>query len=148
MKKGILLVKKNKFQKIKKISLKKLKGFSFKPKNKSLKNGVQVNKLVIINPSFTETILKKKIKNRLELYLRFIISLLDEDDDTDITDLRAALNDLTRYRQIIEKKYLLYLDKKYAEMLLKKIDMLEEELKMKIVNFQPKEKEDEIRRSR
>ena len=148
MKKGILLVKKNKFQKIKKISLKKLKGFSFKPKNKSLKNGVQVNKLVIINPSFTETILKKKIKNRLELYLRFIISLLDEEDDTDITDLRAALNDLTRYRQIIEKKYLLYLDKKYAEMLLKKIDMLEEELKMKIVNFQPKEKEDEIRRSR
>ena len=148
MKKGILLVKKSKFQKINKINLKKLKGFSFKPKNKSLKNGVQVNKLVIINPSFTETILKKKIKNRLELYLRFIISLLDEDDDTDITDLRAALNDLTRYRQIIEKKYLLYLDKKYAEMLLKKIDMLEEELKMKIVNFQPKEKEEEIRRSR
>ena len=148
MKKDILLIKNNKFQKIKKISLKKLKGFSFKPKNKSLKNGVQVNKLVIINPSFTETILKKKIKNRLELYLRFIISLLDEEDDTDITDLRAALNDLTRYRQIIEKKYLLYLDKKYAEMLLKKIDMLEEELKMKIVNFQPKEKEDEIRRSR
>lgn len=148
MKKGILLVKKNKFQKIKKINLKKLKGFSFKPKNKSLKNGVQVNKLVIINPSFTETILKKKIKNRLELYLRFIISLLDEDDDTDITDLRAALNDLTRYRQIIEKKYMLYLDKKYAEMLFKKIDMLEEELKMKIVSFEPKEKEEEVRRSR
>ena len=148
MKKGILLVKNNKFQKIKKINLKKLKGFSFKPKNKSLKNGVKVNKLVIINPSFTETILKKKIKNRLELYLRFIISLLDEDDDSDITDLRAALNDLTRYRQIIEKKYLLYLDKKYGEMLLKKIDMLEEELKKKIVNFQPKEKEEEIRRSR
>lgn len=148
MKKGILLVKNNKFQKIKKINLKKLKGFSFKPKNKSLKNGVKVNKLVIINPSFTETILKKKIKNKLELYLRFIISLLDEDDDSDITDLRAALNDLTRYRQIIEKKYLLYLDKKYGEMLLRKIDMLEEELKKKIVNFQPKEKEEEIRRSR
>ena len=148
MKKGILLVKNNKFQKIKKVNVKKLKGFSFKPKNKSLKNGVKVNKLVIINPSFTETILKKKIKNRLELYLRFIISLLDEDDDSDITDLRAALNDLTRYRQIIEKKYLLYLDKKYGEMLLKKIDMLEEELKKKIVNFQPKEKEEEIRRSR
>ena len=148
MKKGILLVKNNRFQKIKKINLKKLKGFSFKPKNKSLKNGVKVNKLVIINPSFTETILKKKIKNRLELYLRFIISLLDEDDDSDITDLRAALNDLTRYRQIIEKKYLLYLDKKYGEMLLRKIDMLEEELKKKIVNFQPKEKEEEIRRSR
>ena len=148
MKKGILLVKNNKFKKIKKISIKKLKGFSFKPKNKSLKNGIKIDKLVIINPSFTETILKKKIKNRLELYLRFIISLLDEDDDTDITDLRAALNDLTRYRQIIEKKYLLYLDKKYSEMLLKKIDMLEEELKMKIVNFQPKEKEEEIRRSR
>ena len=148
MKKGILLVKNNKFQKIKKVNLKKLKGFSFKPKNKSLKNGVKVNKLVIINPSFTETILKKKIKNRLELYLRFIISLLDEDDDSDITDLRAALNDLTRYRQIIEKKYLLYLDKKYGEMLLKKIDMLEEELKKKIVKIKPKEKEEEIRRSR
>ena len=148
MTKGFLLVRKDEFKKTKKINLKKLKGFSFKPKNKSLENSINIEKLVIINPSFTETILKKKIKNRLELYLRFIISLLDDNDDTDITDLRAALNDLTRYKQIVQKKYILYLDKKYSEMLLKKIEMLEQELKNKIVTFKPKEHEEEIRRSR
>lgn|SRR5574344_367166 len=145
---GFLLVKNYNFSKIKDLDLAKLNGFSFKPRNSNNYGDIVVSKLVMFNPSFTQTILKKKIKNRLEIYLRFIISLIDDDDDTDITDLRAALNDLTRYKSIIRNKYLLYLDKRYTEMLLKKIELLEQELKAKIINYEPKEKEEEHRRSR
>ena len=145
---GFLLVKNYNFPKISEISLEKLNGFSFKPRNSIKYEGVVVSKLVMFNPSFTETILKKKIRNRLELYLRFIISIIEDDSDTDISDLRAALNDLTRYKSIIRRKYLLYLDQRYAEMLLKKIQLLEEQLRHKIVTYEPKELEQEHRRSR
>lgn len=148
---GLLLIKNSRFSKFQNLDFEKLNGFSFKPRNSIGYGGILVSKCVMFNPSYTETILKKKIKNRLELYLRFIISLLEtDDDDTDITDLRAALNDLTRYKSIVRNKYLLYLDKRYAEILLKKIELLEEELKRKIINFISKENEyvEEHRRSR
>lgn len=148
---GLLLIKNSRFSKFQNLDFEKLNGFSFKPRNNVAYGGILVSKCVMFNPSYTETILKKKIKNRLELYLRFIISILEnDDDDTDITDLRAALNDLTRYKSIVRNKYLLYLDKRYAEILLKKIELLEQELKRKIINFVPKEEEyvEEHRRSR
>lgn len=143
---GFLLVKNDSFSKIEEIDYNKLNGFSFKPRNKRKTSVMSVDKLVMINPSFTETILKKKIRNRLEIYLRFIISLIDQEDDTDISDLRAALNDLSRYKSIIRNKYLAYLDKRYAELLLKKIEILEQELKDKIIYYQPMEKEEYHRR--
>ena len=148
---GLLLMKNSYFSKFENLDFEKLNGFSFKPRNNIEYGGILVSKCVMFNPSYTETILKKKIKNRLEIYLRFIISILEsDDDDTDITDLRAALNDLTRYKSIVRNKYLLYLDKRYAEILIKKIELLEQELKRKIINYQPKEKEyeEEHRRSR
>lgn len=140
---GFLLIKNYNFSKISDIKFESISGYAFKPRNNINYNGIMVSKLIMINPSFTETILKKKIRHRLEIYLRFIISIIDEeDDDTSISDLRAALNDLTRYKSIVQNKYLAYLDKRYAEMLLKKISLLEEELKNKIVYFNPKEKEE------
>lgn len=148
---GLLLVKNSRFSKFKDLDFDKLNGFSFKPRNKVEYGGILVSKCVMFNPSYTETILKKKIKNRLEIYLRFIISILEtDDDDTDITNLRAALNDLTRYQSIVRNKYLIHLDKRYAEILLKKIELLEQELKRKIINYQPREMEyqEEHRRSR
>lgn len=146
---GFLLVKGYSFSNINDLDFEKLDGFQFKPRNKMSYDGIVVNKLIMFNPSFTETILKKKIRNRLEMYLRFIIGLIDQDDDdTDISDLRAALNDLTRYKDIVRNKYLLYLDKRYAEMLMKKIELLEQELRAKIVYYKPKEEAEEYRRSR
>lgn len=147
---GFLLVKNGKFLFTKNLDFTKLDGFKFKPRNRIEYSSIEVNKVVMFNPSFTETILKKKIRNRLELYLRFIISLIDQDDDdTDISNLRAALNDLTRYKEMVKNKYLAYLDKRYAEILMKKMELLEQELKSKIVYYKPKQNEnDEYRRSR
>ena len=87
--------------------------------------------MVIMNPSFIEKVLKRKIKHRLDLYIKFLISLL-EDETSDPTSLRHALNDLEKYRRTIINKYRNYLDKKYVELLLKKIEVLERELKDKL----------------
>lgn len=126
----------------------KLKGFEFNPKNSSDYIGVNVNKMVVIKPSFVEKVLKKKVKRKLDLYLQFIVSILD-DEDTDPTNLRIVLDDVERYRRTIINKYQLYLDEKYVNLLLKKIDLLSHEIKMKLIYArEPIQKEEEIERRR
>lgn len=111
----------------------KLKGFEFNPKSKLKKDAISVNKMVIIKPSMIEKILRKKVKNKLNLYLKLIIKHIEDDDDDDGETLREALNDVTRYKSIVEYKYKKYLDKKFYNILLKKIAILEYEIKLKMV---------------
>ena len=134
-KKNYLLVKDNIERKVARIDYAKLDGFKFNPKNQVDYDGIIVNEMVLMNPSFIENVLKRKTKKKLELYLRFIISLIDNDSNTSSDDLREALNGLVRYKGIVENKYRKYLDERYLNSLLKKIDLLEQELKMKIIYY-------------
>lgn len=111
----------------------KIKGFDFNPKNNVKYDGVKVNKMVIIKPSMIEKVLRRKIKKKLDLYLKLIIRFIQSDDSSDGETLREALNDLTRYKSIINHKYKRYLDEKYLKILLKKIALLEYELNRKLL---------------
>ncbi len=113
------------------IDYSKMGGLDISPKNRISYDGIIVNKLVIIKSSFIERILKKKIKRKLELYLKFIMDFIDSDED-DGDSLREALNDITRYKDIINYKYRKYLGDKYIDQLLNKIEFLEHELKLKL----------------
>ena len=128
----------------------KMGGFESTPKNTNEYMGMEVNKMVVINPSFIEKVLKKKIKRKLDLYLQFIVSVID-DEDTDPSNLRFVLDDLERYRRTIINKYQHYLDEKYINLLLKKIELLNNEIKTKLVYMKEPiemEEEKETRRSR
>ena len=48
---------------------------------------------------------------------------------------REYLEGLVRYKGIVENKYRRYLDERYANMLIKKIEILEQELKTKIIYY-------------
>ena len=121
----------------------KLKGFDFSPKNKIKYEGIVVNKMVIIKPSMIEKVLKRKIKNKLDLYLKLIVRFIESEDSDSGESIREALNDLTRYKSIIAHKYRKYLDEKYLKLLLKKIVILEYELNSKLVNLNNYHYEDE-----
>jgi len=114
----------------------KMKGFGFSPKNNVKYDGIVVNKMVIIKPSMIEKVLRKKIKRKLDLYLKLIIKFIESDDSSNGDTLREALNDLSRYKNIIEYKYKKYLDEKYLRILLKKIALLEYELNSKFINLE------------
>lgn len=120
------------------IDYSKMGGLDISPKNRISYDGIVVNKLVIIKSSFIERILKKKIKRKLELYLKFIMDFIDSDED-DGNSLREALNDITRYKEIINYKYRKYLGDKYIDQLLKKIEFLEHELKVKLYMINEKQ---------
>lgn len=126
----------------------KISGYRFIPKNNVKYDGVKVNSVVVINQSMIEKVLKRKIKNKLDLYLKLIIDYIGDEDDGDA--YREALNDLSRYKSIVLHKYQKYLDEKYLKLLLKKIAVLEFELTKKI-NFKQLDEdvyEEEIHRRR
>ena len=135
MKQNYLLVKDTFERAIASIDYTKLDGFKFSPKNQVEYDGIMVNEMVLMNPSFIENVLKRKTKKKLELYLKFIISLIDNESNASSDDLRQALDGLVRYKGIVENKYRRYLDERYMNVLLKKIDLLEQELKMKIIYY-------------
>lgn len=112
-------------------SRKKIEGFRVIPHNQANHPGISVNSMLVVKPSLIEKLLKKKNQRKLDYYLQYIISLMDGDDDD--SAFRIALNDLTRYREIVESKYRKYMDDKYISLLLKKIDLLEHEMKSKII---------------
>lgn len=115
-----------------KLESNKMNGFKITPKNEIMYDGVVVNSLLLMKPSFIEKILKKKNKKKLEYYLQYMI-LLTEDDNQEPGAISEILNDLSRYKDIVEYKYRKYLDDKYIDLLLKKVNLLERELKTKLI---------------
>ena len=112
-------------------------GYKFSPK-KNIKNGIKVDSLVIVKPSMVEKIIKKKIKNKLDYYLKVILMIMENNDDD---DARRCLDDLQRYRYMIKNKYINYLDDKDLELLDKKMKLLERQLKSHIIYEEEVEKE-------
>ena len=113
-------------------------GYDITPRNRFSYDGIQVNKLIIIKTTFIEKLLRKKIKKKLESYLQHVIDLLDDDDDANDGVLSEVLNDLTRYKDILEYKYRQHLNQEYVSLMIKKINILEYELKLKLMCYQPK----------
>ncbi len=115
-------------------SHKQMDGFKVTPHNQIPHPGISVNSMLIVKPSLIEKLLKKKNQRKLDYYLQYIIALIDSNEGAeDDSTFRTALNDLTRYREIVEYKYRKYLDDKYINLLLKKIALLEHEIKSKIM---------------
>ena len=63
--------------------------------------------------------------------MNFLINAADEDDD-DSEALQLVIDDIERYKNIIINKYSKFLDKRYIKSLLKKVNMVEKELKAKL----------------
>lgn len=132
------LIEKKQDKKIIKGNLKDINGFKFIPKNEIEYDGVTVSKMLLIKPSFIEKLLKKKIKRKLDGYLKFIVEIIDDEDaGNDTEHLNHVLDDLARYKSIVNSKYKNFLEEKYVSLLLQKIQLLENELKEKL-NYQNK----------
>lgn len=130
------------------IDYSKINGFHVSPKNEIVSPGIEVNSMVIIKPSFIEKVLKRKIRRKLEFYLNYIINDATDDDDDD--SFREALDNIERYKNIVEYKYRKYLDDKFVNLLLKKINLLEKQIKTKMIykTMVPEEKTEKKGKSR
>lgn len=129
-----ILMKSTKLKKTTNVDYKNMKGFKVKPHNATKYGCVNVNEMQIIKPDFIDRILKRKVSKKLENYINYLIEVLN-DDDADGAKLSQTLNDIERYRTIINNNYKIYLDEKYLKILLRKLKLVEDKLNEKMQIF-------------
>lgn len=106
------------------------KGYDFKP-NFSYED-INIKKITLYNPNMINNILVKKIDKSFRKITAIIIDILRNDDEDTTADGVIALSELERLRRIILNKYQNYLEKSKEEEYLKKLRLLENELRSKL----------------
>ena len=116
-----------------------LKGYDFKPKNKLSKEDIiNVDEMVIINPSLIEKLISKKCKKTLERILK-LISFIYDDDETGEESVTLALNEIAKFKELLDTKYKEYMKEKEYKLMLKKLEILENEVKLRKLYLNYKE---------
>ncbi|MDD6879512.1 MAG: hypothetical protein PUD59_04730 [bacterium] len=143
------LVVKNKDEKtIKYFEYNKIGGYKITPKkNVKFEDAINVNKMILINPSLIEKMIDKKVKRKLD-YLINMMSIVCDSDDDNADGLYLALDEVEKFKMEVINKYKKYVEEEKMEMLMKKISILEDELNLRIkymgIDFE-KEKEGKSR---
>lgn len=129
-----LLSKDNETKEIVYMEYEKLDGYKITPRTKAL-DAINVNKIVFVNPSLSEKIIKKK----LEIKLRYLLDKLSDDDTTSGSSIRETLVEAERLKLNIINKYLKYLGSEYASLTLKKLELIINELRFRLFSLKQRE---------
>lgn len=125
-----VIKKKNKNKKLSKFDFEE-EGYVFKP-NIASPNLVSISSLSITNPEITNSILTKKLDKSFRKLASLILRVLKE-EDADSGSIVIALNELAKEKGVIQRKYKEYLKKEEKEKYLKRLKVLEGQLKEKLV---------------
>jgi hypothetical protein len=118
-----------------------LQGFKVRPKNKIKNDMIRVTRATIINSEFIEAILTKKTDSNFKKYLKYVISIIEEEPNEDNNnEVRIALDEVARLKSIIKNKYKKYLKDEEIEKNLNRLTFLEKELIKKSLLFRKKKK--------
>ncbi len=113
--------------------LKKLQGYSVSPKKDFKLDGmINVTQVTIDNPELIKNYVDKKCKRNMDKILKLLSVITDEDGDDADSPLMLALNEIEKFKQLLIYKYQQYLDKKEYKVLLKKLDILANEIKLRL----------------
>lgn len=125
-----LIVKEKNKKEIMYFEYDKLKGFKIDSKNKKikLKDAINVNKMVIINPSFIEKVINKKINLRLKKLIDLIANIYNSDEEDPSGALMQSLNEVEKFKREMINKYINYMTKEQVDLLEKKVKILETEV--------------------
>ena len=100
----------------------KLDGYNITPKS-NIYDAISVNKIVFVNSSLSEKIIKKKIDIKIRHFLK-ILETIDEDDGDNEDGVRQSLMDAERLKLNILNTYRKYLGNTYQSLTLKKIQVI------------------------
>lgn len=111
----------------------KLDGYPVTPKT-NITDAIRVNKIIFVNPEFSEKIIRKKI----EIKIRYLLRTLDEIDDSDEGAIQNTILEAEKLRVDILNKYKKYLGNTYGELSMKKIQIVINQLRMKLFDSMTK----------
>ena len=111
----------------------KLDGYPITPKAK-IEDAIRVNKIIFVNPDMSEKIIRKKI----DIKIRYLLNCLDEIDDSDEGAIQNTILEAEKLRVDILNKYKKYLGNTYGELSMKKIQIVINQLRMKLFDCMSK----------
>ena len=125
-----LIVKEKNKREISYFEYDKLRGFNMASHNKNikLKDAINVNKMIIINPSFVEKLINKRINLRMKKLLDILATIYDDDGDDPGAAIIMALNEVEKFKREMINKYMEYMTREQLRLLDKKIKILEQDV--------------------
>lgn len=112
----------------------KMEGYDLSPKkNIKIKDAINVNKVVIINPSLMHKVASKKMDLKFKKLLQLMTVIFDDEDGSESgTAYQQGLNEISKLRLEAKVKYQKYMEEESYNLLGKKLDILEQELKSRL----------------
>lgn len=111
----------------------KINGYPITPKTK-IEDAIKVNKIIFVNPTLSEKLIRKKV----EIKIRYLIKKLEEFDSEpsggDEGNIKYTLMDAERLKLTILNNYRKYLGNTYGSFSIKKIQIIINQLRMRLYN--------------
>ena len=131
--KKYVIVKKPKKQTITVEEFENIKGYTVSPKKDfKYENMVKVKKFTIDNPDLIKDFVDKKCKRNMTKVLTILSFVNENDDGSEGSPLMLALNEIEKFKQLLIYKYQEYLSKKEYREYLKKLEILTNEIKLRL----------------
>ena len=119
----------------------KVDGYQVNPKVKK-KDSIEVSKIVFVNDSLSEKIIRKKIDKRIE---KLLLELkLIEEGASDEGGIKRSLMDAEKLKVQIINNYIKYLGHTYGSLTLKKIQIIINQLRYKLYMIKDMERQNMI----
>lgn len=109
----------------------KLEGYKLTPKT-NIYDGIRVNKIIFINPSLSEKIIKRKIDVKIKKWLEYLKYCEIDPTGGDEGTIRQSLLQAEKLRVNILNTYVKYLGHDYQSLTLKKIQIIINEFKTRL----------------
>ena len=114
------------------VSIKELDGYTFKPKPNS--NYMKVNSVTIFDRVMLDKILSMKFNKSFNRVVKLALHVINDEDATD-DDCEIILGEVELVRQILLNRYQKFLNHEKEELFLKKLRLIENEMRMKQVQI-------------
>ncbi len=133
MKEKFLIVKDEETKEIRYFDYEKIKGYNLQAKkNIHFQDSIDVSRMIIIKPTFIEKIATKKINAKFDRLINLVSMVCDQEDDETGESYRIALDEANKLKMELINKYKKYISAEKLELMMKKIEILEDELKLRL----------------
>lgn len=117
----------------------KVDGYKVNPKTKK-KDSIEVSKIIFVNDSMSEKIIRKKIDRKVA-YLLSQLKLIEENENPDEGGIKRCLMDAEKLKLQIINNYVKYLGHTYQSLTLKKIQIIINQLRFKLYTIRDMERD-------
>lgn len=129
-----LIVKEKDSKEIKYFDYDKLDGYNLTTKKDvHFADAIDINRVIIINPTFIDKIATKKINAKFERLINMMQVVCDVgDEDESGEGYRIALDEANKLKMELWNKYKRFISQEKLDLMIKKIEILEDELKLRL----------------